>query len=285
MTVVTDLFNAARRPADTGIYPFENNHSSKVIIMFPVAGNFRPTKGQTTFYTHVITRALAELAKLDLSLASVDYDEFMAINRRYEDKGWYALHPHYRHDRFLGLAVVTRDMTEVMGLIGYRPAQTPGKSLGAALEDLSFIYPDGAPEGAQDRFDDVPFAAYGLTGNGAYFGGFWLNPGARARSGLAGSALLSYLTRAMYACALGADDPDFAVCLVIDNILRGREKGRSILDRYGFKYAAAGPIWVNHYPGETLAMNTAWIDRAGLMNVLIETPWVEAGALAIPRAA
>lgn len=244
--------------------------------MRPVFDQIRLTKGETALYAHVISRVSEELDTLDLALVSVDHAEFMDINRRYQDRGWYALHDHYGHASFLGLAVLTKDGSEVAGLLGSRATTDGSKSFGAALFDLSFIYPAGTPEGAQDRFQDIPTAAMHLRGRGIYMGGFWLNPAMGRRSGLAGSALLSYLTRAMYAAVLGTQDPDYAVCMVIDNILRGREKGRSILDRYGFPSVAPGPLWVNHYPGEDLAMNVAWIDRAKLVDVILQTAWVGA---------
>lgn len=230
--------------------------------------------GPVTFLSAALERAITDLDNMGLALCSVDHDEFLDINERYRDRGWYALHDHYDHERFLGVAITTADQEQVCGIIVSRPLDLEGRTLATAFEDLSFAYPQGVPIGARDRFEGVPLPAHGITGRASLIGGLWIDPSSSGRAGLGGSMLLSYLTRSIYALTLGIEDPDYCVCLVIDKLLAGRDKGRSMLDRYGFRYAAHGPLWVNHYPTEDLPLNLAWVDRPALLSVIEETSWV-----------
>lgn len=240
--------------------------------------------GPVAFLNTVLERAISDLDGMGLALCSVDHEEFLAINERYQDRGWYGLNDHYAHDRFLGLAITTADMEEVCGILVSRPLDLGARSLAGAFDDLSFVYPAGVPIGARDRFDGVPLPAHGITGSVSLIGGLWIDPRSSGRAGLGGSLLLSYLTRAIYACTLGTENPDYCICLVIDKLMRGREKGRSMLDRYGFRYAAQGPLWVNHYPTEDLPLNLSWADRPALLSVMEETSWV-IGRVEFARAA
>lgn len=244
----------------------------------------RLTTGPITFLSTVLERAIADLDGMGLSLMSVDHQEFLDINERYRDRGWYALNDHYAHERFIGLAITQAGTEDVCAILVSRPLDLGKRSLADAFEDLSFVYPKGVPIGARDRFDDVPLPAHGITGNVSLIGGLWIDPRSSGRAGLGGSLLLSYITRAIYACSLGTENPDYCVCLVIDKLIRGREKGRSMLDRYGFRYVAPGPLWVNHYPTEDLPLNTSWADRPALLSVIEETSWV-AGRVEFAKAA
>lgn len=247
----------------------------------------RLQSGPVTFLSTVLERAVSDLDNMGLNLVTVDHAEFMAINERYRDRGWYALNDHYGHERFLGLAITTAGTDEVCAIIVSRPLDLGERSLADAFADLSFVYPKGVPAGATDRFDGVPLPAHGITGRASLIGGLWIDPHSSGRAGLGGSLLLSYITRSIYAYTLGMEDPDYCVCLVIDKLILGREKRRSMLDRYGFRYVAPGPLWVNHYPGEAepdLALNTSWADRPALLSVLEETSWV-AGRNELARAA
>jgi hypothetical protein len=240
--------------------------------------------GPVTFLSTVLERAMSDLDSMGLSLMAVDHQEFLAINQRYQDRGWYALNDHYGHERFLGLAITHAGTEDVCAIVVSRPLDLGSRSLADAFADLSFVYPKGVPIGARDRFDGVPLPAYGITGNVSLIGGLWIDPRSSGRAGLGGSLLLSYITRAIYACTLGTENPDYCVCLVIDKLIRGREKGRSMLDRYGFRYVAQGPLWVNHYPTEDLQLNTSWADRPALLSVIEETSWV-AGRVEFAKAA
>ncbi len=252
--------------------------------MMPLAQALRLKTGPISFLNTVLERAISDLERMGLALVAIDHGELFAINERYRERGWYGLNDHYGHENFIGLAITTADMSEVCGTMISRPLDLGGRSLADAFEDLSFVYPKGVPIGARDRFEGVPLPAQGITGNVSLVGGLWIDPHSSGRAGLGGSLLLSYLTRAIYACTLGTQNPDYCVCLVIDKLMRGREKGRSMLNRYGFHYAAHGPLWVNHYPTEDLPLNLSWVDRPALFSVLEETPWV-AGRVELAEAA
>lgn len=252
--------------------------------MMPIAQALRLKTGPIAFLNTVLERAITDLERLGLALMAIDHGEFFAINDRYRDRGWYGLNDHYAHEEFLGLAIATADTSDICGAVVSRPLDLGGRSLAEAFDDLSFVYPKGVPIGARDRFDGVPLPAHGITGDVSLIGGLWIDPRSSGRAGLGGSLLLSYLTRAIYAATLGTQNPDYCVCLVIDKLMRGREKGRSMLDRYGFRYAAHGPLWVNHYPTEDLPLNLSWADRPALLSVMEETPWV-AGRVELARAA
>lgn len=240
--------------------------------------------GPFPFLSTVLDRAASDLDAMGLALVTVDHAEFMAINKRYQDRGWYPLNDHYAHERFLGVAITTADTEEVCAIIVSRPLDLGDRSLADAFADLSFVYPKGVPAGARDRFDGVPPSATGITGSASLVGGLWIDPHSAGRAGLGGSMLLSYITRCIYAYTLGTENPDYCVCLVIDKLMCGWDKGRSMLNRYGFQYAAPGPLWVNHYPTEDLPLNTGWVDRPGLLSVIEETSWV-AGRIEFARAA
>ena len=53
-----------------------------------------------------------------------------------------------------------------------------------------------------------------------------------------------------------------------------------MLRRYGYHHVAKGPLWGNHYPGQDLALNLSWIDRAGQLDVVLRTPWASDAAYA-----
>jgi hypothetical protein len=236
-------------------------------------------KGPAPFLSTILVTAERHINAMGLTLAVVDSVEFMAINRAYLHKRWYPLHDHYGHDRFLGLIASDAKTGEVAGTIAARPADLDGRSLGQAFEDLRFVYPAGVPIGVKDRFAHIPRAAYAIRGNAWYMGGFWLNPDIAPATGLSGSDLLSYLTRACYAIILGTEDPDYSFSIVVDELLRGRERARSVADRYGFRHAAMGPTWINHYPDaeeKNLKINITWMCRAAMMQTLDETPWIGA---------
>jgi hypothetical protein len=237
----------------------------------------RLDKGPTPFFSSILVAAERNINAMGMTLTLVDSTEFMAINRAYLHKRWYPLHDHYGHERFLGMIASDAKTGEVAGTIAARPADLDGRSLGQAFEDLRFVYPRGTPIGVRDRFAHIPRAAYAIRGNAWYLGGFWLNPDIAPSNGLNGSDLLSFLTRACYAVILGTDDPDYSFCIVVDELLRGRDRARSVADRYGFRHAAMGPTWVNHYPDaeeKDLKINVAWMCRAAMMQVLDETPWI-----------
>jgi hypothetical protein len=204
----------------------------------------------------------------------MSHREFLETNRRYRDRGWYGLNDNYRHERFLGLAIATTDLDEVRATIVSRPLDLQEKSLGAALEHLHFAHPGGTRIDSADRFTAIPREAYWMSGRLSLIGGLWVDNKGAPRAGLKGSSLLSYLTRSLYAVLIGTENPDLAVCLVVDELLRGREKRRSILDRYGFQHVAKGPVWEYHYPDASLPLNLSWADRPALLSILNETPWI-----------
>lgn len=246
--------------------------------MRPAYDEVRLTKGPARFLAAVLARAIEDLEANGLTLAIMEHREFMDINKALEHRGWYPLHDHYGHERFRGLAITDTDLKRTFATIASRPLDLNGRSVGEAYEDLTFPYPHGVPISARDRFDDIPLAAYGLKGNGVYVGGIWIDPDAR-HGGTVGrelqSGMLSYLTRSLYAWSYGTEDPDFFFGIVIDDLLRGRDTNRSTLDRYGWRYCAPGPNWVNHYPTADLPVNTTWIDRAAILEVISETAWVK----------
>lgn len=251
--------------------------------MRPAFDEIKLTKGPARFLAGVLARAIEDLEEQGLTLAIMEHAEFMEINRTHEHRGWYPLHDHYGHERFRGLAIAASDFTRVFATIASRPLDLDGRSVGEAYEDLAFPYPKGVPISARDRFDNIPLAAYGLKGNGVYVGGIWIDPDAR-HGGTVGrelkSGMLSYLTRSLYAWSYGTEDPDFFFGIVIDDLLRGRELNKSTLDRYGWRFCAPGPNWVNHYPTADLPVNTTWIDRAGILECISETPWVKEAGIA-----
>jgi len=236
-------------------------------------------RGPASFLSTLLVAAERNINALGFTFSLVDPDEFMAINRAYLHKRWYPLHDHYGHERFLGLIASDAKTGEVAGTMAARPGDLEHRSLGQAFEDLRFVYPAGVPIGAPDRFAQIPRAAYAIRGKTCYIGGFWLNPELAPATGLAGSHLFSYLTRALYALVVGTEDPDYGFCIVVDELLRGRDRAKSVLDRYGFRHAAPGPTWINHYPEATeknLKINVAWMCRAALLQTLEDTPWVAA---------
>lgn len=245
--------------------------------MLLAKNHIKLTKGPTAFLVHVLHRAIEDLEREGMTLATLTFDEFMAANDALTHRGWYPLHPHYCHPEFRGLAITDIGMTRILATAVSRPLDLDGRSVGQAFEDLHFAYPQGVPLTAKDRFENIPIAAYGLKGNGAYHGGYWIDPDARHGSRLTQnlpSPLLSYLTRSLSAWVVGTDDPDFFFGIVIDDLLKGRDRNRSAVDRYGWRYAAPGPNWVKHYPDADLPVNCLWIDRAGILEVLDATPWV-----------
>lgn len=250
--------------------------------MRPAISEIRLIKGPARFLAGVLARAIEDLEEQGLTLAIMEHREFMEINKALEHRGWYPLHDHYGHDRFRGLAITDLGFNRCFATIASRPLDLNGRSVGEAYEDLTFPYPTGVPIGARDRFDNIPLAAYGLKGNGVYVGGIWIDPDAR-HGGTVGrelkSGLLSYLTRSLYAWSYGTEDPDFFFGIVIDDLLRGREHNKSTLDRYGWRFCAPGPNWVYHYPNADLPVNTTWIDRAGILECISETPWVKEAAI------
>lgn len=251
--------------------------------MRPAYDEIRLVKGPARFLAAVLARAIADLEENGLTLAIMEHRELMETNKALEHRGWYPLHDHYGHERFQGLAITDTGLNRVFATIASRPLDLNGRSVGEAYEDLTFPYPRGVPISARDRFDDIPLAAYGLKGNGVYVGGIWIDPDARHGGTVARelkSGLLSYLTRALYAWSYGTEDPDFFFGIVIDDLLRGRELNKSTLDRYGWRFCAPGPNWVNHYPTADLPVNTTWIDRAGILECISETPWVKEAGIA-----
>lgn len=236
--------------------------------------SIRLRAGPVDFLRLVLKTAEHHLGAQGLTLARMSHREFLETNRRYRDRGWYGLNDNYRHDRFLGLAIATADLGEVLATIVSRPLDLEEKSLGQAFEHLQFAHPEGTRIDSADRFSAIPREAYWMSGRLSLIGGLWVDNKGAPRSGLRGSSLLSYLTRALYAVLLGTENPDFAICLVVDELLRGREKRRSILDRYGFQHVAKGPVWEYHYPDANLPLNLSWADRAALLSILGETPWV-----------
>lgn len=245
--------------------------------MLRAKDHIKLTKGRATFMAHVLDRAIEDLEREGMTLAILTHTEFVAANEALTHRGWYPLHNHYGHPNFRGLAVTDLAMTRILATFVSRPLDLGARSVGAAFEDLHFAYPSGVPLGAKDRFDNIPIAAYGLNGNGAYLGGFWIDPDARAGSRITGNlqgGLLSYLTRSLYAWVAGTDDPDFFFAIVVDDLLKGRDRNRSAADRYGLRCAAPGPNWVKHYPDGDLPVNCLWMDRAGILEILDATPWV-----------
>lgn len=237
----------------------------------------RLSKGPRVFLARVIARAIADLEQRGLTLAVMTHAEFMAANAALTERGWYPLHDHYGHHRFLGLAITDTDLGRIFATAVSRPLDLGDRSVGQAYEDLHFPYPAGVPVTAKDRFENIPVAAYGLKGVGSYVGGYWIDPEARRGSGLGNGlrgGFLSYLTRPLYAWILGTEDPDFLFGIAIDELLLHREVGKSIYDSYGWRNAAPGPNWVNHYPDADLPINTIWQDRAGILETLDAAPWV-----------
>jgi hypothetical protein len=230
--------------------------------------------GPVDFLRSVLLTAERHLGAQGLSLATLSHQEFIETNQRYRDRGWYGLNDNYRHERFLGLAIATADLGEVRAIVVSRPLDLAERSLGQALEHLQFAHPEGTAIDSADRFSAIPREAYWMSGRLSLIGGLWIDHRSAPRSGLRGSSLLSYLTRALYAVLVGTENPDLAICMVVDELLRGREKRRSILDRYGFQHVAKGPVWENHYPDASLPLNLSWVDRAAILAILRETPWI-----------
>jgi len=247
--------------------------------MRPAIDEIKLTRGPTRFLSGVLARAIKDLEQNGLTLAIMEHREFMDINKALEHRGWYPLHDHYGHERFRGLAITDTDFNRTFATIASRPLDLGERSVGQAYEDLSFPYPYGVPLDARDRFDNIPLAAYQLKGTGIYVGGIWIDPDAR-HGGTVGRelecGLLSYLTRSLYAYSFGMEEPDFFFGIVIDDLLRGRDHNKSTLDRYGWRFCATGPNWVNHYPTADLPVNTTWIDRAAIVETIASTPWVKA---------
>lgn len=245
--------------------------------MRPAIDEIKLTKGPTRFLSGVLSRAIEDLEQNGLTLAIMEHRELMETNRALEHRGWYGLHDHYGHERFRGMAIMDSGFNRVFATIASRPLDLGNRSVGEAYEDLSFPYPYGVPLNARDRFDNIPLAAYQLKGNGVYVGGIWIDPDAR-HGGTVGRdlecGLLSYLTRSLYAYSFGMEEPDFFFGIVIDDLLRGRDHNKSTLDRYGWRFCAPGPVWVNHYPTADLPVNTTWIDRAAIIETIASTPWV-----------
>src|SRR5260221_2625370 len=270
--------------------------------MIPLMDNLRLSAGPRREIARVLQRAAEDLAAGGLALMRRSHAEFMSFNSNSDARNWYRLHDHYGHDRFLGIAITSADCREIHAVVAARPLDlAPGASLADAFRDLSFVYPAGVPAMARDRFEQVPLQAAALRGKGCLIGGLWIDPrvgSARAsavqgapgrtgvvrtglvRTGLGGSLLLSYLTRTMSSCLLGTEDPDFMAVLVTDRLIAGHAEGRSMLRRYGYHHVARGPVWGNHYPGQDLALNLSWIDRAGQLDVVLQTPWAAEAALA-----
>lgn len=277
--------------------------------MTPLLYSLRLNSGPRREIASVLQRAGDDLAAKGLALMRLSHAEFMNFNSNSDARNWYRLHDHYGHDRFLGIAITSADCRDIRGVVAARPLDlAPGASLGDAFEDLSFVYPAGVPALARDRFEQIPLQASALRGRGCLVGGLWIDPRAgssrpttsriglgrdgfgqdslqavqegETRSGLGGSMLLSYLTRTVGACLLGTEDPDFIAVLVTDRLIAGHAEGRSMLRRYGYHHVAKGPIWGNHYPGQDLALNLSWLDRAGQLDVVLQTPWAAEAALA-----
>jgi hypothetical protein len=260
--------------------------------MIPLLDQLRLTAGPRREIASVLQRAAGDLAAKGLALMRLSHSEFMSFNANSDARNWYRLHDHYGHDRFLSVAITSADGRRICAVIAARPLDLPpGRSLADAFDDLSFIYPGGVPAMAADRFEEVPLQAAALRGKGVLVGGLWIDPragsnrekvaaGAEIRAGLGGSMLLSYLTRATAAVLLGTEDPDFIAVLVTDRMIAGHAEGRSMLRRYGYHHVAKGPIWGNHYPGQDLALNLSWIDRAGQLDVVLQTDWAGEAALA-----
>jgi len=263
--------------------------------MRPLIDSLRLTAGPRRELASVLQRAIEDLGQRGLALMRLDHAEFMSFNRESEANNWYRLHDHYGHDRFLALAITSADHRDIRAVVASRPLDiAPGRSLADAFDDLSFVYPQGVPVGARDRFEKIPLQASSLRGKGCLIGGLWIDPyaasatpvsgdGSRTgpmRSGLGSSLLLSYITRCIYTCLLGTEDPDFMAVLVTDRLIAGHDEGRSVLRRYGYHHVAKGPIWGNHYPGQDLALNLSWIDRAGQLDVVLRTPWAGEAASA-----
>lgn len=244
--------------------------------MLRAKDHIRLTKGPTAFLSEVLDRAVEDLEREGMTLATMTHAEFRAANEALMHRGWYPLHDHYDHADFRGIAITDLDLERIHATFVSRPLDLGSRSVGMALEDLHFPYPAGVPVGAKDRFENIPRAAYGLKGEGAYLGGLWIDPqsrlGGAVTRNLAGG-LLSYLTRSLYAWVAGTQDPDFCFGIVTDELLHGRDRNRSAVDRYGWRSAAPGPNWVKHYPDADLALNSIWMDRANVLEVLDATPW------------
>lgn len=269
--------------------------------MMPLVDSLRLTAGPRREFASVLQRAVGDLEAKGLTLMRLDHEEFMTFNRNSDASNWYRLHDHYGHERFIAIAITTLDRRTIRAVLASRPLDlAPGRSLADAFDDLSFVYPGGVPLSARDRFEQVPMQAAALRGRGCLVGGLWIDPRAstgqspgqaapasaglgsnpNVRVGLGGSLLLSYLTRSMATVLLGTEDPDFIAILVTDRLIQGHAEGRSMLRRYGYHHVAKGPIWGNHYPGQDLALNLSWIDRAGQLDVVLRTPWAGEAALA-----
>lgn len=278
--------------------------------MQPLIDSFQVTAGPRRELANILLRAHDDLGERGLTLMRLDHQEFMSFNRGSDARNWYQLHDHYGHDRFLGIAITNTSTNRICAVVCSRPLDlAPGRSMADAFHDLSFVYPKGVPIKARDRFEQVPMQAAALRGKGCLVGGLWIDPrgpsgqpsgptlaavdgempatngrgrgnGNTVRSGLGGSLLLSYLTRTMLVCLLGSEDPDFVAILVTDRLIAGHEEGRSMLRRYGYHHVAKGPLWGNHYPGQDLALNLSWIDRAGQLDVVLRTPWASDAATA-----
>jgi hypothetical protein len=264
--------------------------------MMPLVDSLRLTAGPRREFASVLQRAVEDLESRGLTLMRLNHDEFMTFNRNSDASNWYRLHDHYGHERFVAIAITNSDNHDVRAVLASRPLDlAPGRTLADAFDDLSFVYPSGVPMVARDRFEHIPMQAAALRGKGCLVGGLWIDPrastgthsgapdiarNAAARVGLGGSLLLSYLTRSMATVLLGTEDPDFIAILVTDRLIQGHAEGRSMLRRYGYHHVAKGPVWGNHYPGQDLALNLSWIDRAGQLDVVLRTPWAGEAALA-----
>ncbi len=233
------------------------------------------TPEQVRRYSKVLLYADAGASCLGLDLLSVDHHQYVSIHLDNRHRGWFPINDYFRHERFFGVALADKVTGEYQGVIASRPIDLGSRSVGEVLEDFSLIQPGGRGE---ERFEHIPPALYDLTGKGQVIGGLWVPPDAPGRAGIGGSALLSYLSRGLFASVLGLEQPDFFLILARDELVLGMGKGRSIIERHGFRYAARGPVWKNYRPGVDISLNASWAHKASIAQVMEETDWVRENA-------